>query len=585
MVASSCPSIEAITWDMNTFQAVHQPLTDFGSAVTSAAIHPNGRTIAVALNDNSIVMWDLYNHKTIGQPLKAPGEFLYNLSFNSDGKILASASGTLLESGSESIVLWDIDRGQSIKQPMELDFIPHSIAFNPNGKTLAIGGIDVIVLWDIEASQPSEQQRIEEIQDNIQDLTFGPDGSLLAAAGYSINLWDINSGRSINQFQENSGSFHQYKSVSFSQDGKTLFSGDCELEDLVCIRGKISLWSLTDDQTIKHPINGISSKGSGIAFNPKGKTAAVPVDGGSMILWDIDNHQIFGEPFQFPEENIYNAAFSPDGNTLIVAGDNIYFWNVDSEKIIGQPMKNLGENIALSPDGKTLAMEGIDTIFLWNIETRQPIGHPINIIDNYPIAFAFNSDGKKLAVGSSGDIKFWDVATGQLIEPQLEEPSGYVMSLAFSPDEKSIVSSGKSIIFWDLSQSQAIGQPLDVQTGSIYTVAFSPDGKLLVSGGCWGASLGFCVQGQIIVWDTESRKPIGNPLIVAGGEIYKIVFGADGIMATEGVGKMTIWEMKPSAWEKSNCQRAGRNFTQAEWTEYFPNEEYRQTCPQWPMGQ
>jgi hypothetical protein len=33
------------------------------------------------------------------------------------------------------------------------------------------------------------------------------------------------------------------------------------------------------------------------------------------------------------------------------------------------------------------------------------------------------------------------------------------------------------------------------------------------------------------------------------------------------------------------CEIAGRNFTQAEWQEYFPGEPYRTTCPQWPVGE
>jgi len=41
--------------------------------------------------------------------------------------------------------------------------------------------------------------------------------------------------------------------------------------------------------------------------------------------------------------------------------------------------------------------------------------------------------------------------------------------------------------------------------------------------------------------------------------------------------------MDPNSWLVRTCERAGRNLTRDEWSQYFPNEEYRATCPQWPL--
>jgi hypothetical protein len=43
-----------------------------------------------------------------------------------------------------------------------------------------------------------------------------------------------------------------------------------------------------------------------------------------------------------------------------------------------------------------------------------------------------------------------------------------------------------------------------------------------------------------------------------------------------------LWEAEPQAWIEQACRMAGRNFSQAEWQQYFPGEEYRVTCSQWP---
>jgi hypothetical protein len=47
---------------------------------------------------------------------------------------------------------------------------------------------------------------------------------------------------------------------------------------------------------------------------------------------------------------------------------------------------------------------------------------------------------------------------------------------------------------------------------------------------------------------------------------------------------LILWDVDPQSWVNRACQIAGRNFTQAEWTQYFPDEPYRITCPQWPAG-
>ena len=48
-------------------------------------------------------------------------------------------------------------------------------------------------------------------------------------------------------------------------------------------------------------------------------------------------------------------------------------------------------------------------------------------------------------------------------------------------------------------------------------------------------------------------------------------------------GSLVTLDTDPDAWRSSICARAGRNFTQAEWQEYFPGEAYRKTCEQWPL--
>jgi len=107
-------------------------------------------------------------------------------------------------------------------------------------------------------------------------------------------------------------------------------------------------------------------------------------------------------------------------------------------------------------------------------------------------------------------------------------------------------------------------------------VAFSPDGKTLASASN---------DQTIILWDVASRQPIGQPLSGHSSAVFSVAFSPDGKTLASGSLDNTIilWNLNPRLWIEKTCQRAGRNFTRAEWEKDFPNEEYRKTCEQWPL--
>ena len=65
------------------------------------------------------------------------------------------------------------------------------------------------------------------------------------------------------------------------------------------------------------------------------------------------------------------------------------------------------------------------------------------------------------------------------------------------------------------------------------------------------------------------------------GEIMLNILGWDNIFGDlTGTRDTDIQKLIAGA-----CEIAGRNFTITEWEQYFPDEDYRITCPQWPRGQ
>jgi hypothetical protein len=151
--------------------------------------------------------------------------------------------------------------------------------------------------------------------------------------------------------------------------------------------------------------------------------------------------------------------------------------------------------------------------------------------------------------------------------------------VAFSPDGKTLASGSldNTIILWDVEIRQRIGDPLIGHKGTINTLAFNPDGQTLASGSS---------DNTIILWDVATRQPIGDPLTGHTASVLSLAFSPDGKTLASGSAddSIILWDLDPESWLDRACQRVGRNFTVAEWAQYFPNETYRTTCEQWPLG-
>jgi WD40 repeat protein len=577
-------------WDVTTGQLIDQPLLNTTNSVYDLTLSPDGKTLAIA-ESVGISLWDMEKGQFVG---KLPTQLydvvgalnqsigVSNPIFSPDGNILAALGG------GNTITLWDTKKLQTIGQPLRVDeansFIGIcGIAFGPQGNTLVTVSTDnSITLWDLATRQPIRQYPSEPTGNAYSvgcSSAFSPDGRLVAYSDSSIiMLADMQTGQRIGQPLK--GNSNNIGGMAFSRDGKMLVSASGH--------GAI-LWDLTSGRLLGQTLT--NHVGSSIAFSPDGNTLASD-DGPSVVLWNMTTHQPIEQLGKGNDLAFQPVAFSPDGKVLAAGnGQGITLWDIATGKPIGMPLSGYlddlhsdqAQGVAFSPDGKIIAFDGGAGILLWDVATHQRIDPPLAGDVGNGSAFAFSPDGKILAVGDSlhttsvsfDAIKLWSVATHQPIGQPLMH-SDFVDCITFSPNGKILASCGGStIIFWDVASQKMIGQPLTLPTNSLSTnLVFSPDGKILASGD---------YDNTIVLWDAATHQPIGQGLIGNDWPLNSVAFSPDGNTLATSSDKIILWDVNPLSWVKKICQRVGRNFTRSEWVQYFPDETYRATCPQWPL--
>ena len=215
----------------------------------------------------------------------------------------------------EAIRLWDVRSGLHLRTFDGNMVRLSSVAFSPDGNTLASGAtifpsneggiLPLIQLWDVRHGQ--HRQILEGLTDEVFTVAFSPDGGTLATSGgwsdYTIRLWDVHTAQLLRTI---GGHTERVSSAAFSPDGGTLAttSHDCTIQ----------LWEVRTGYYLQ-TLPGHTGPVYTAVFSPDGGTLASASSDGTIRLWNAHTGE-YQQTLEGHMGPVTAVAFSPDGGTL-----------------------------------------------------------------------------------------------------------------------------------------------------------------------------------------------------------------------------------------------------------------------------
>ncbi|HET6575134.1 MAG TPA: hypothetical protein VFG68_16120, partial [Fimbriiglobus sp.] len=434
-----------------------------------------------------------------------------------DGKrmtVIGEAPGKkVMSDGDYCLRVFDFPTGKELARfKLEYEWGRDSLAYSPDGKTLACGGERGCSLID-----PATGTVLRRLTGRAMRVSFSPDGKLLAAAaGPRLRLWDMTAKRELHdQFGDFPAPvcrdpYIPQAASAVSADGRLVAAVDAATRDLM-------LWDTTNERLVRRiPLNGKEWYLQELAFTADGQGLVARTGEGFIRAWEIAtgaerkaielNHTLLPLADPIPQR------LSPDGRWVLTAdperNEAFAIWDTTNGKVrYRHPLQaddwmDLGSR-GWSVDGSTMVLDGKKGLAIIAVESGRVRARLPGGIHSPRSGAAISAGGRLVAAWKEPQaadqkderLAVWEVATGKEVAIV---PAGSARHLAFGLGGRVLVVNDdvKGLRVWDLATGQerprfpdavprskwwySRAQGLLTTPDGMRAVAVQPDGTALV---------------------------------------------------------------------------------------------------------
>ena len=508
-------------------------LRGHGGPVTAVTFWPDGRRLASASVDGTARIWDVESGAALAT-LKGHEAGLSRLAISPNECFLVTAS---LD---KTVRLWDPESGKQQHQWPGVD-----MALSVDGKTLAIATTtDTATLWNLQERQKRQSIHIPNAQ--IVHMQFAPAGDTIAIAHRPAALNQQLAKRP--QANRGTGLARQ-----LAQAVQTLMgAGEQETpsrmnnDDLLrCLATTVELYDIQSGQ-VRRQMARTNDYAMALAFAPDGKTLVAGGTHGGLWLWDTGSGAV-RQSQQSRMGGVSALVFLPGNHELLAASFDGTLREWSTKTPILSPMARLPDApgsqtvAAFAPDGNTLLTAGnIDQLQLWDMRQGSLSA---NLKAPAPVTRAvYSPKGDMFVTGHiDGSITFWD-AQGGTTPRTVRKHTQSIAALAFTVDGNTLCTADAdaSVLLWDVA-SRTTRANLAGHAGSVLALAFSLDGKQLATGTGNRDHRG---SATVRLWDVQTGKAVGA-LPPLGSPVTGLAYLDEGTLLSASTDEtLVFWDLQ-----------------------------------------